>query len=260
MKKFERIIIAVILFIVIIGTYGAEMYRKYTAPIIMYHNIDKTADFHHLNGVSLKNFEMQMAFLKNHRYNVISLDALEDMITKQDAIPHNTVVLTFDDGYEDNYLRAFPILKKYDLPATIFIIPEKIGTEQYLTWEQVREMDKAGIMFGSHTLTEAYLPGVSNQEQIKEIKDSKRVIERKLGHPIYNICYPSGGFSDFTKEKVKELGYKAACTTNRGYDKFNKDVYELNRVRFGDKDTSGVGIWGKLSGFYNFFRSPVDPY
>ncbi|MDP8264761.1 MAG: polysaccharide deacetylase family protein [Candidatus Aceula lacicola] len=260
MKKFERIIVIVILFIVIAGTYGAELYGKYTVPIIMYHNVDESEDFHHLSGVALKKFESQMSFLKRHRYNVISLNALVDAITGEDKISHNTVVLTFDDGYVDNYTRAFPVLKKYGFPATIFIVPEKIGQEGYLTWGQIREMEKFGVMVGSHTFSEAYLPGLSEEEQMREIRDSKRVIERKVGHPIYNFCYPSGGFSEFTKKKVEELGYKSACTTNRGYDRFNKDVYQLNRVRFGDKDDPGPVIWVKLIGFYNIFRSSVDPY
>ncbi len=260
MKIIERIIIIVILFTVIIGTYSVEFYGKYVVPIVMYHNIEEKSDVEHLNGVGVFNFDRQMSFLKKHNYNVISLDQLVSAITKQEALAHNTVVLTFDDGYEDNYLRAFPILKKYGFPAIIFIIPEAIGTEGYLTWEQIKEMEEFGVSIGSHTLNGAYLPDLSESDQIKEIRNSKKFIERKLNHPIYNLCYPSGGFSDSVKEIVKKFGYKAACTTNRGYDRFNRDVYELNRIRFGDKDKSGVVIWGKLSGYYNLFRKSVNPY
>ncbi|MDD3375379.1 MAG: polysaccharide deacetylase family protein [Candidatus Omnitrophica bacterium] len=260
MKKFEQIIIVTILFLVIIGTYGTELYGKYTTPIIMYHNVEEKTDVHRLNGVGTSNFEYQMSFLKRNHYNVISLDALVEAIVNNEKIPHNTVVLTFDDGYEDNYLLGFPILKKYGFPATIFISSAKIGTEGYLTWDQIREMEQFGIMAGSHTLSHVYLPGVSEEEQIKEIRDSKRAIERKVGHPIYNLCYPTGGFNDFIKKIAKDFGYKSACTTNRGYDQLNKDVYELNRIRFGDRDISWPILRAKLSGFYNFFRSSVDPY
>ena len=260
MKKIERIIIIVILFIVIVGTYGVELYGKYTVPIIMYHNVDEKIDPHHLNGVGIENFEYQMSFLKRHHFNVISLDALVQATVNGDKVSHNTVVLTFDDGSEDNHSRAFPVLKKYGFSATVFVISEKIGTEGYLTWEQIREMEQFGIMVGSCALTETYLPGLTDEEQIKEIRDSKRMIDRKVGHPIYNICYPSGGFNDFTKKAAKDFGYKSGCTINRGYDRLNQDVYELKRIRFGDRDTFWAVLLAKLSGFYNLPKSLTDPY
>ncbi|MDP8266163.1 MAG: polysaccharide deacetylase family protein [Candidatus Aceula meridiana] len=260
MKKFGRILIVIFLIAVVVWTYRVEFSRKYVVPIMMYHNVEDEENVDHLNGTSVVNFDTQMTFLKKWKYNVISLKELVDASTSQNALPHNSVVITFDDGYADNYYKAFPILKRHGFPATIFIVPEDIGKEGFLTWDQTQEMEAFGIMVQSHTLNGSYLPELSEVDQEREIKKSKRVIESKLNHKILFLCYPTGGFTPRVQELAREVGYKAACTTNRGYDRFNRNLYELNRIRFGDKDRFAIILWGKLSGYYNLFRKSVHPY
>ncbi|MCX5681132.1 MAG: polysaccharide deacetylase family protein, partial [Candidatus Omnitrophica bacterium] len=134
-----------------------------------------------------------------------------------------------------------------------------IGKSGYLTWPQIKEMDASGFSFGSHTLSHRYLPDLSDEEQKWEISMSKEVIESHLGHPINNFCYRTGGFNDSIKEQVRKAGYRSACTTNRGYNRLNHDVYELKRIRFSNSDKTPLILWVKLSGYYNLFRKPVNP-
>jgi len=207
-----------------------------------------------LNNVNSKAFAWQMKFLAKHHYHVISFDDYIQSIKKGVAFQRNTVVIHFDDGYEDNYTNAFPILKEYEFPATIFLVSDSIGREPFLKWDQIKEMEKFGIDFGGHTRRHAYLPDMNQAAAVDEIAGCKKVIEGQLGHEIKYFVYPSGGFTDEIKSIVKASGFHAAATTNRGRDPFNRDIFELNRIRSKSTDNAFV-FWAKLSGYYNLFRS-----
>lgn len=259
MKRFQRIVIILIFIGVVAATYGMEFYGKYTVPIMVYHEVMEDDGDDGLNTVSKKNFEYQMEFLRKHDYNVISLSDLVNAIQQRKPLPHNSVVVTFDDGPVNNYVDAFPILKRYKIPAMIFIVAEKVGTKDFLTWQQIREMEAAGIEFGSHSRYHRYLPPLSDAGLRDEIFSSKRIIEQNLGHAIDHFCYPNGGFTEQAKRYVREAGYRSACTTNRGHARLNQDLYELKRMRFGDKDSVYWNVLAKLSGYYNLFRKTVNP-
>ena len=137
-----------------------------------------------------------------------------------------------------------------------FLISDKVGTPDFLTWDQVKEMEKYNFLAGSHTRHHVYLPRADLIKAQDEIAGSKKIIEDHLGHSIDYFCYPSGGFTEEIKRLVKEAGYKAAVSTNRGRDKFNIDLYELKRIHMNstDDEYSGLIMWFKLSGYYNLFR------
>lgn len=226
---------------------------QYVVPILMYHRVSLADEFP-LGTVSPKAFAKQMDFLKRHGYQVITVDDLVEGTKARKKFSHHTVVITFDDGYQDNYKNAFPILKKYHFPAAVFLISDYIGVNpNLLTWDQIKEMNQNGITFESHTRRHVYLPEVSEEKLKDEIRGSKHVIEEHLGKPVYYFAYPSGGFSEHIKSLVAMAGYKAAFSTNRGYDRYNIDLYELSRIRLNSGDTPVV-LWNKLSGYYNLFR------
>lgn len=233
--------------------------RHYVVPIMTYHHVNNV-DPKRQDTVSPERFEWHMAYLKKHHFNVLPLRALVRIIKQGKPLPRKTVVITLDDGYEDNYQYAFPILKKYGFPATIFVITDVINDEGYLTTTQMKEMLAQGIEIGSHTRRHAYLPGILGKTLLEEIQGSKDRLEQELGVPDVDFAYPAGGFTDEVKRAVQAAGYESACTTNRGYDRFNRDVYELKRVRFSDQDDRVDYLWMKLSGYYNFFRKPKNPY
>jgi len=248
--------------VLFIGTIGFTFWLRdrYVVPILTYHHVGVPSGKWLLNTVGEKSFDYQMRFMKRHGFKVISFDDLVEGTRKGRLFARNAVVLQFDDGYEDNYQYAFPTLKKYGYPAVEFLISDKVGTPGFLTWEQVKEMEMYDILAGAHTRHHVYLPDVSLINAQEEIAGSKKMIEDHLGHRIDYFCYPSGGFTEEIKRLTKEAGFKAAVTTNRGKDRFNIDLYELDRVHMKNSDDrySGLILWFKLSGYYNLFRKLRD--
>lgn len=230
----------------------------YTVPVMMYHKVRENPEGHS-DTVSPKMFRFQMQYLKEHGYHVLTLDELVEGITQGRRLPHKSVVITFDDGYENNYTEALPVLEQYSFPATIFISPEYFGRAEYLSVEQIAAMKDSLFSLGSHGMSQAYLPKMSRTQREYEITESQRLIEGQFGVPVKYFCYPIGGFNEEIKDMVKSAGFKAALTTNRGHDRFDKDVFEINRIKFSDSDNSDLTMWVKLLGYYNLFRKLKSP-
>jgi peptidoglycan/xylan/chitin deacetylase (PgdA/CDA1 family) len=256
-KTIRTTVIAALAAVFIAGAcfYGFYMVPRYTVPILMYHGVAEDKDG--TLFVTPRNFERQMRFLSENRYKVISLDEYVNGVNAGKSFPRKTVIITFDDGYEDNYVNAFPVLSRYGMPATIFLATASISKDkEYLTWDQVNLMAKNGVDFGGHTRNHVYLPSISDPKTLwDEIFGAKSDIEKGMGKAPDYFCFPSGGHSDRIDDAVKKAGYKAACTTNRGKDRLNHDVYHLNRVKITDSDTNKpLHLRAKLSGYYNLFR------
>jgi peptidoglycan/xylan/chitin deacetylase (PgdA/CDA1 family) len=258
----KRVVGVILVCLCLFGLYQWWLYPQYTVPILMYHSVDESPES---LSVSPEIFERQMYYLKSHRYHVISLDEFVEGKRKGRTFPHNTVVITFDDGFEDNYTAAYPSLKRYGFPATIFLIVDRIGTTfdevTYLTWDQIKEMSRNGITFGSHTWRHTYVPDFSLEEFWLEAISSKKEIELQTGQPVRHFCYPSGGFTEGAKAILQRAGYRSAATTNRGLDRYQQDLYELKRVKVSDSDgVKPLHFRLKLSGYYYLFRRPKAGY
>lgn len=255
MRLFKRSIFYITVCICVWTFFAFYVRDKYTVPILMYHQIESCGGSEcPLNVVSPESFERQMNYIKQHGYQVISLDDFVQGVGKGMLFNRYTVIITFDDGYLDNYTKAFPVLQKYDFPATVFVISDFVGKPRYVTWDQLRQMQEAGFVSGSHTRQHMYLPDIKNHALlVDEIVTSKQILEDNLKRPVDYFSYPSGGYSEEIKDIVKNAKYKAACATNRGFDRFNTSRYELKRIRVNDRDTNIV-MWAKLSGYYNLFR------
>ena len=142
-----------------------------------------------------------------------------------------SVALTFDDGYEDFYTTAYPILRQNDFTATIYIITAKVGTPNYMTWEQLQELVKAGIEVGAHTVNHIDLATASRAQQEFEIKQSKQILEEHLGIPVTAFCYPSGKYTATTEDLVRQAGFTTATTTQPGIVHPGADALTLPRIR-----------------------------
>jgi peptidoglycan/xylan/chitin deacetylase (PgdA/CDA1 family) len=245
------------LFVIVISL-ALWLPTKYQVPILMYHSI-ATAWHEPLNNVNLEHFNRQMAYLKQKGYKVISLVQLVDEIKSGRGHDRKSVVITFDDGYENNYTAAYPVLKKHGFPATIFVEVAHLDHPGRLTWVQAKEMDADGISIESHVMTGAYLPGLSHEQAWGEITQSKKNLQMRLGHPVRFLAYPTGGFSEDIKKIVAQAGYDAAFATNRGYDRDVRDLYEIKRIRMKNSDDDPQ-MWLKVSGYYNLIRKSKNPF
>lgn len=174
--------------------------------------------------VSVENFERQILYLIKKGYKFISL---KDYISTNSNKKHIYISLTFDDGFADNFWYAFPLLKKYKIPATIFLIAGFVGKDlifnryrdkekdRFLKWEEVKEMIDSDIDFGSHSLTHPHLTEIDDNKAWEEIYNSKVMIEEKLGKKVDFFCYPYGEFDERIVSMVKKAGYKGAVVTLR---------------------------------------------
>ncbi len=256
MKRYRRfLVLAVVILFVIAGFLWAR--SQYVVPIIMYHRIDDKASLSCLS-VCPESFERQMRFLKERDYNVVRLEEIPDLIRNK-KVPRKTIAITFDDGYENNYTCAYPVLKKLGLPATIFIVPALIGRDGYLTWDQVIEMSESSVVsIGNHTMTHAYLPDLAEQKLEMEISDSKRAIESHIRKKIFSFSYPTGGFNDYVRNKVEKTGYAIAVATNPGKDYPKHDLFAMKRLRISQTSDSLLVFWIETSGFYTWIKEHRD--
>ncbi len=185
--------------------------------VLCYHRIvDKPVRYTNLQPAE---FAQQMDYLATHDFNVVPLVTIVDAMQYGTKLPQKTVALTFDDGYKDNYTVAYPILKKHDFPATLFIYPQYISNGgAALTWEQLKAMAAdPSISIQSHTYTHPDLGKVSRRggadAKLKhEIVDSKNTLEQKLGIKIDTLAYPYGVFNPKVLQLTKAAGYRTAFT------------------------------------------------
>ena len=255
-------------------------------------------------------FEKQLIFFKSH-FNIFGLEEILKLSEKEERRVRSPMVITVDDGYLNFYNYAFPLLRKYSVPATAFVpfnfvesgdwmwqdkniyiirtakfdsfsfkwrdnrikiskksfqelmnslwrvynkclplsleekcdfsdeltcqlnvrIPPKPVPEfAPLTWEQIKEMEKHGISFGSHTMNHQILTELSKNESLFEICESKKMLELRLGHKVKSFCYPNGNFNEGIIEQVKACGYECAVTTIRGSNRHLNDLFKLKRI------------------------------
>ncbi len=231
---------------------------SYQLPILGYHRVGPYKG-DHVPTVSGEAFERQLSFLARRRYCVLSLEELVTLLDGGRSLPRRSVVITFDDGYEETHSVAWPLLKRFGFTATVFVTPGEVGWPGFVSWDQVSEMAHDGITIGSHTMHHSYLPLVKDDQLPEELISSKQVIEERVGRPVSFISYPVGGFTSQVQAIVKQAGYLAACTTNRAFSASAVDRYALRRVKVTERDAQPLLFWAKVSGYYDLFRQLKHP-
>jgi len=240
-----------------LNIFSPKILNKNKASILMYHSVGyNKMPF----NVLPKDFEKQMNYLFKKKYNVVSLKKLVEYI-KNRNIPEKTIVLTFDDGYEDNYQFAFPVLKKYKFPATIFLTTGFIGKNSswtrfplpMLKIEQIIEMHKSLLIdFEPHTWSHLKLHKLSPSEILEEIKKSKEFIESSLNKKCLFFAYPYGKFTFKIREILKKEGFLAAVTVKEGMVSLDDDLFLLKR-NYIDSSVGFFEFKGKLDGAVEVF-------
>ncbi len=202
-----------------------------SVPVLNYHQINDTEQ--NPLTVNTEQFEQQMKYLADNGYHTITPAEMIEAWEKGTQLPSHPVILTFDDGYLDNYRYAFPILEKYQLKATIFLITDYVSTyPNYLTWENASEMQKSGLInFESHTLSHVELTKTdSEKDTIHQLLDSREALEYRLKKPVRFIAYPCGSYDEEVERLTKEAGYRGAFTVNYGLASPDEQRFILDRI------------------------------
>ncbi len=252
-------VIAVSIALVVIGS-AAFVFMKtaYVVPVLMYHAIDHNDKATKLS-VSPESFEKQMEFLHKNKYNVLTLDRLAAYIKNKKGIPLKTVAITFDDGFYNNYQSAYPVLKKYNIPATIFVIVGKIGQPGYVGWKEIKEMSDSGVVtIGSHTLSHKWLPEMGTRQLKSELSGSKAMLEERIGKPVNALCYPIGAHDQRVEREASLAGYTCAVATNPGRFSPIDDVYSIKRVKVSRTSDNLFVFWLETSGYYTWVKEHRD--
>lgn len=232
--------------------------------MLMYHRV---TDAHPSNRlcVSVAAFDAQMCWLAQHGYRTISFrEAVEWVQAPASRLerPERRIVITFDDGYEDNRLHAARILEQHGLRGIFFVPsgfiqqgPEGVALEDRpMSWAQLQELLAAGHEIGAHSVSHRFLTRLPMQELEREIGECKLVLENGLRRGVDFFCYPAGDYNAAAKAMVKALRYDGACTVEPGANTPGMDVYALKRTEISGTDT----LWDfekKLAGAFDWIHA-----
>jgi peptidoglycan/xylan/chitin deacetylase (PgdA/CDA1 family) len=227
-----------------------RVFKKHIAAVLMYHRVNDGDDDRDMT-VSTANFKKHMEYLSKD-FNVVSMDELISMCKMNVSPDRDTAVITFDDGFKDNYTDAYPILKTNGLSATIFVSIKFIDSVYGLDREDIAEMSRGSITIGAHTLTHPVLAEVDLQTAEAEIAGSKSELERITGSEVKYFAYPYGkkdrDFTDGSVDIVRNSGFIAAFSTDNGFITPDNNLFTLNRI--GMRDFPLFVLKTRLSGFF----------
>ncbi|MFY9614270.1 MAG: polysaccharide deacetylase family protein [Candidatus Dormiibacterota bacterium] len=232
-------------------------------PVLMYHYIRLNPNPRDVVGrnlsVSPDHFTQQMQFAHDHGFKTITLEQLYAAVAAGKKLDRRTMVLTFDDGYEDFYTTAWPVLKQNGFTATSYVVGDFVGKPGYMTWDQVDELDRAGIEIGAHSLTHPDLTRQTPAALDAQVAGSKAILEQHLGHPVYEFCYPAGRFNPAVLANVHRAGYHDATTTVPGVFESMPTAYYWPRVRIESIDTLPSFSQKLASGFADYQKYGDKP-
>jgi peptidoglycan/xylan/chitin deacetylase (PgdA/CDA1 family) len=218
--------------------------RTLRVPILMYHRINvvaaDTPAISRRLTVAPAVFARQLAWLERHGYRTITQRQLLAALSCRGALPSKPIVLTFDDGYADVFFHASTPIVRRGMHAIAYVITGRIsaGDPSFLTWPLLEALERRGIEIGSHTVSHRNLTTLSDRELRTELLSSRRVLERRLGHPVPWLAYPFGAHDARVVAFARRAGYRLAVTTDGGELQDARRPLELERLRV--LDSTGV--------------------
>ncbi len=214
-----------------------QTYVKQQVGVLAYHAVNGEKDKYTMDPVL---FEAQVKELADRGYHGITLAQAVAAWRGEAELPPYPVVFTFDDGYRDNLTVALPILQKYGFSATVYVATDLMGTRNYLTWDEVRELQRRGVEIGSHTAGHVALAKLTPEEIGQQLMRSKEAIRLQTGKPPVTLAYPFGSRSPEVEAQLGQTGYLAACTGKPGWNGAQMNPYQLRRVNL---PAPKFGIW-----------------
>jgi peptidoglycan/xylan/chitin deacetylase (PgdA/CDA1 family) len=210
-------------------------------PILMYHHLaDLPANASELLQtwtVAPKNFDTQMNWLSQHGFHTISMGQVVAHLKQRQALPSKPIVISFDDGWEEQYVSGFPTLRKYNFIGTFFVYTTPLDHSLFLTWAQLTEMSAVGMDIQAHTQTHPHLRTLAPEAAYKEIAESKKILEQRLGKPVTAFDYPFGEYNTAVIDMLKRAGFDSAVSLAAGYKQRANELFTLHRIRVSYNDT-----------------------
>ncbi len=232
-------------------------------PVLTYHSIDGSGS---IISTSRDTFQRQMSFLKKQGYQAITLGDLAARPRSAASFSEKIVVLTFDDGFRNFLTQAFPILDAHGFKATVFLVtdlcggyndwagnPKGLPRSKLLSWPEIRELDRAGVEFGSHTRTHPDLTRLSTKDIFSEMVDSKLTLSSAIGHDVRTFAYPYGR-ANREARRIARDHFEASCSTDLGTVGVQSDRTSLRRIDAFYIRTPRVLEKLPTAGFDNYLR------
>lgn len=247
-------------------------------PILMYHSVSNQATRKYSPfAISPALFAEQMEYLHQKSYTPLTVTQLMKIrTTTEQPLPEKPVLLTFDDGLEDFYTGAFPVLQQYHFSATLYVVTgfmngtsrwllaEGEGNRPMMTWEMLTEVRDGGVECGGHTHTHPQLDTISLSKAKNEISQCKKILEDRLGQEIHSFAYPYGYHTNEVKQAVQEAGYTSACAVKYEMSSETTDLFALKRLMVGPTTNIPAleallttGYTSALTSIYKRARTPV---
>lgn len=239
-------------------------------PILMYHRFiaDESEKGIHGTWIPVEMFEKHLKLIKRLGFETLTFrDIAQNGFIHRLTPGKKFLMITADDGYRDNLTRMLPLLEKYDMKATVYVVSNEThnrwDTEHptnpdtkvpLLTADEIRTLDKSGrVEIGGHTLSHAKLDEIPEAEQRREIVENKRALEGILCHPILSFAYPFGNLNDSAKRQAIAAGYQFAVATDSGPKAMHQDAFQIRRINVFPR-TTVFGLWRKIRGNYVWRR------
>lgn len=224
----------------------------------MYHRVNVLDPGSSLT-VSPENFSAQIEWLTRRNYRFLSLDGVLRNRMKA-SWADACVALSFDDGFRDNF-EPLSLLIEASRPAALFVVVDWVGSKDFLTWKEIRELSSHGITIGSHSLTHRWLPRIENDRELeREVRESKEKIEQAIGSEVRHFSYPVGGVDDRVAGFVEKAGYEAGwvagaklrpplrrASTPFALPRIKVGPSDANLFRFSFKANGMKGLWKELT-------------
>lgn len=218
--------------------------------ILMYHIIDTPQAAIEQKYCCLpERFAQQMRWLRGSGRRLVSLDELADHMDRQTPLEDGTVAVTFDDGFDVTVRNAVPVLAKFGVPATMFLLSDRFGASNdwmegrgfprrpILSDAAARDLLAAGVAVGSHTRTHPRLPEIEGEQIDDEIRGSKVSLEDRMGRAVDHFAYPYGRYDERARQAVQRAGYRTACSTRSGFNRLGEDRFTLRRIEVFGSDS-----------------------
>jgi len=233
-------------FIFLFNLTGYSQEQLFDIPIFAYHRFGDSR--YPSTNIPDEVFSKQLEYLKENQIQVLTFGQVENLWRSGKPVPKKAVILTIDDGYLCFYTNAWPLLKEYGFKATIFIQTETVGGGDFMTWSQIREIEKAGIEIGNHSASHAYFVNITESERKSKFREdllkSNADFKKHLGHLPEYYAYPYGEFTIDMEAVLKQHEIKAALVQQSGVFSESSDPYAIPRFPMG-------GVFASLEGFIN---------